>query len=153
MATDTARIYVDTSVFGGVFDDEFEAASREFFQQVADGRFRVVTSAAVDAEVQGAPEAVRRLYEAVLPLAEVLPVSPAARDLAEEYVRAGAVTARSREDALHVALAAIHGCDALVSWDFRHLCTLRAYPCLQRGERTARPSPDRDRVAVGGDPI
>ena len=28
------RVYVDTSVFGGVYDAEFELASRRFFEQV-----------------------------------------------------------------------------------------------------------------------
>jgi hypothetical protein len=32
------RIYADTSVFGGVFDDEFAAASKIFFDQVEQGQ-------------------------------------------------------------------------------------------------------------------
>ena len=28
------RVYADTSVFGGVFDEEFQVASRTFFEQV-----------------------------------------------------------------------------------------------------------------------
>ena len=28
------RVYADTSVFGGVFDEEFEDASRAFFDQI-----------------------------------------------------------------------------------------------------------------------
>jgi len=46
------RVYVDTSVFGGVFDVEFEEASREFFAQVVEGRFRLVASAVVDREIR-----------------------------------------------------------------------------------------------------
>lgn len=38
------RVYADTSVFGGVFDQEFEIASRVFFEQVKQGLFRLVTS-------------------------------------------------------------------------------------------------------------
>jgi hypothetical protein len=34
------RVYADTSVFGGCFDPEFEAASTAFFREVAAGRFR-----------------------------------------------------------------------------------------------------------------
>ncbi|MCX5639117.1 MAG: hypothetical protein NTX52_15695 [Planctomycetota bacterium] len=30
----TIRIYADTSVLGGVFDEEFEAASKAFFNAV-----------------------------------------------------------------------------------------------------------------------
>lgn len=41
------RVYADTSVFGGAFDEEFQAASRTFFDQVRNGRFKLVTSALV----------------------------------------------------------------------------------------------------------
>jgi hypothetical protein len=32
-------VYTDTSVIGGVFDDEFSMPSREFFDLVQQGRF------------------------------------------------------------------------------------------------------------------
>lgn len=37
-------VYTDTSVFGGVFDDEFTTASREFFDLVQRGRFELMVS-------------------------------------------------------------------------------------------------------------
>jgi hypothetical protein len=39
------KTYVDTSVFGGVFDDEFDVASQRFFKQVKQEEFILVTSA------------------------------------------------------------------------------------------------------------
>jgi len=33
------RVYVDTSVFGGVFDTEFQRASQDFFDQIKNGQF------------------------------------------------------------------------------------------------------------------
>jgi hypothetical protein len=44
------RIYADTSVFGGCFDDEFQRISRQFFAEVASGRFIVVISTATTRE-------------------------------------------------------------------------------------------------------
>ena len=38
------RVYVDTSVFGGVFDKGFDVASKEFFAEVTAGRFVVLLS-------------------------------------------------------------------------------------------------------------
>lgn len=35
-------VYVDTSVFGGVFDKEFEQASGAFFDRVRDGALEVL---------------------------------------------------------------------------------------------------------------
>jgi hypothetical protein len=37
-------VYADTSVFGGCFDPEFEAASWEFFREVREGRFVLIVS-------------------------------------------------------------------------------------------------------------
>ena len=38
------RVYADTSVFGGVFDLGIDRASLEFFEQIGQGRFELVTS-------------------------------------------------------------------------------------------------------------
>ena len=38
------RVYADTSVFGGVFDAEFEAASMAFFDLVRRCPFRLIVS-------------------------------------------------------------------------------------------------------------
>ena len=56
------RVYVDTSVFGGVFDKEFEEGSRIFFERVRAGEFTVVISSTVSDELHDAPEAVRAYY-------------------------------------------------------------------------------------------
>ena len=51
METKAARVYADTSVFGGVFDEDFEQASTRFLEQVRRGRFELVSSAVVQAEI------------------------------------------------------------------------------------------------------
>jgi predicted nucleic acid-binding protein len=126
------RVYADTSVFGGVFDVEFEEASREFFAQVVEGRFRLVASAVVDREIRPAPVQVQVLFAALLPLADIVPVTAEAEGLAWAYIEAGAVTADSQEDALHVAPATVHGCQLVVSWDFRHLVHFTRSPVFRR---------------------
>ncbi len=50
------KVYADTSVFGGVFDEEFAEPSKEFFAEVKSGRFDLVVSAVVQAEIASAPE-------------------------------------------------------------------------------------------------
>jgi len=61
------RIYVDTSVFGGVFDDEFENVSKEFFQQIKDNQLSLVTSALVQEEILEAPQKVINFFDSILP--------------------------------------------------------------------------------------
>lgn len=36
------RIYIDTSVIGGYFDEEFEFYTKLFFEQVFNGNFKVI---------------------------------------------------------------------------------------------------------------
>ena len=49
------RVYADTSVFGGVFDEEFETASKVFFDAVKKGSFKLITSELVREEIQVGP--------------------------------------------------------------------------------------------------
>jgi predicted nucleic acid-binding protein len=115
------RVYADTSVYGGVFDDAFRDVSRRFFDEVKAGRFRLVVSPVVADEVARAPETVRALFQQVAPLAEhVAAVADAVR-LQQAYVTAGIVGPASLSDALHVALATVHGCRLIVSWNFKHI--------------------------------
>ena len=53
-------VYADTSVYGGVFDEEFSEASKAFFQQVREGRFTLAVSPLVEEELFQAPEPVRQ---------------------------------------------------------------------------------------------
>jgi predicted nucleic acid-binding protein len=53
------RIYADTSVLGGYFDDEFAEYSRKLFEEVKAGKFLLVVSEAMLDELQQAPDEVR----------------------------------------------------------------------------------------------
>jgi predicted nucleic acid-binding protein len=60
------RVYADTSVFGGVYDEEFTAPSRAFFERVRAGRFELVVSPLVAEEITDAPEPVRELFDQII---------------------------------------------------------------------------------------
>jgi len=53
------KVYADTSVFGGVFDEKFAEASSLFFKQVKQGRFQLIISDVVRREMEDAPRQVR----------------------------------------------------------------------------------------------
>jgi predicted nucleic acid-binding protein len=115
------RVYADTSVYGGVFDAGIDEPSREFFQQVKLGQFELITSDPVIAELRDAPARVRRLFEELLPLAEIAAVSLEAIRLQNSYLKAGIVGPKSATDALHVAMATVRHCRVIVSWNFKHI--------------------------------
>ncbi len=121
-------VYVDTSVFGGVFDEEFAEASRAFFNQVQSGRFDVLVSSVVLDELLDAPEQVRRFYASLGSRVTVAELSEAALELVRHYIAAGIVGERWRADAQHVAVAAVRGCRAIVSWNFRHIVHFEKIP-------------------------
>lgn len=122
------RTYADTSVYGGLHDEEFADDSRQFFEAVRAGRFELVTSAVVDDELERAPENVLADYQALLPHAAVAEVSDEALDLQEAYLAAGILSPTWEDDALHIALATVHGCELIVSWNFKHIVHFQKIP-------------------------
>lgn len=60
------RAYIDTSVFGGYFDEGFDEASRRFFELVEAKHIVPLISDVLLAEVGRAPEAVRDLLAQVV---------------------------------------------------------------------------------------
>jgi len=122
------RVYVDTSVFGGAFDKEFKEASRVFFDRVRAGEFAVVISSTVSDELLDAPEPVRAFFRELAAHIEVAEIDSVAFDLQAAYLDAHVVTARWDADALHVAVATVSGCRAIVSWNFKHIVNFRRIP-------------------------
>jgi hypothetical protein len=122
------RIYVDSSVFGGVEDVEFKRPSKLFFDAIRQGKVHPVLFALVLWELDSAPPPVLALFQDILPLAKAVEVEPAALRLRYAYLRARIVTQRWAADALHVAVASVAGCSAIVSWNFKHIVNYRRIP-------------------------
>lgn len=125
------RIYADTSVVGGCFDEEFAAESLRFFGLVRSGRIRLLISDLVIAELEDAPEPVRQFLTLISEDAvEDVPLSQEITALRDAYIAAGVVGRRWLDDAGHVAAATIAKADAIVSWNFKYIVRLdkmRAY--------------------------
>jgi len=117
----TRRAYIDASVFGGAFDEEFTEDSRAFFDQVDQARFVILTSGLVADELAEAPAEVREFFDRLLAKAELVEVDGPALALQAAYLDAGILTPKWADDALHVALATVAGADLIVSWNFRHI--------------------------------
>ena len=115
------KIYADTSVFGGVFDNEFSEPSKQFFDEVDAKRFVLVTSAVVEAEIEPASERIRMFFAKYARSANIADASREALELQLNYIKSGVVTEKSLDDALHVAIATVSHCDLIVSWNFKHI--------------------------------
>ena len=119
------RIYLDTSVFGGYFDPEFELWTKILFAKIKKGEFKVIYSRLTDIELNPAPERVRNLAIS-LPEnnMEFIGISDQALELAEQYLKENVVGKTSRGDCIHIALATLHNADILVSWNFKHIVNI-----------------------------
>jgi predicted nucleic acid-binding protein len=120
------RIYVDTSVIGGLFDMEFEVYTRLFFDRVNRKEIRLLVSDLVEAELINAPKEVIRYFRS-LPSdgLETVALTEESIRLAELYLAERVVGETSRTDCRHIAVATLARADALVSWNFQHIVNLK----------------------------
>jgi len=122
------RVYIDTSVFGGCFDPEFQKASKLFFERIKLGHFIPCVSSIVAQEIERAPAEVRNAFKEIEGNAEMLEIDTMAFDLRDAYLNAGIVTEQWAPDASHVAMATVARCAMIVSWNFKHIVNFRRIP-------------------------
>ena len=127
------RVYVETSVVSyltarparDIVVAGRQHSTREWWT-VAAGRFELVISDLVLQEAAGGDLlAARARLDALASLVR-LDATAAAQELTEHLVGSGALPARAARDAAHVAVAAAHGIDYLVTWNFAHIANAMA---------------------------
>ena len=119
------RIYIDTSVVGGYFDEEFKDVTRELFKRFENNEITFVVSDLLDLELIGAPKTVRELlYKFPADKFERVELTDEAVLLADTYIAEKVVGITSLEDCRHIALATVNKVDVLASWNFKHIVNL-----------------------------
>ena len=119
------RIYIDTSVVGGYFDEEFKEVTIAFFKRLEEEEIVFVISDLLDLELINAPQKVRELlYTYSADKFERVELTEEAVKLADTYVSENVVGKTSLEDCRHIALATINKVDVLASWNFKHIVNL-----------------------------
>lgn len=116
------RLYIDTSVFGGFYDDEFSEFTIPLFDRINSAEFILLFSTVTQDELENAPESVRNLVKQLkIDDTEFLETTDEVVDLATEYIEEKVVGQTSFVDCLHIALATIYRADYLISWNFKHI--------------------------------
>jgi hypothetical protein len=119
------RIYLDTSVFGGYFEPEFELWTKILFDQIKKGHYKLLLSRVIDIELTNAPQYVKELALSIPDnQIEFLDISNEATQLADTYIMENVVGETSRADCLHIALATLNNADILVSRNFQHIVNI-----------------------------
>ena len=94
-------------------------------------RFDLFVSPLVEQEVQrGDPDAARRRVEALGDL-QTLEIVEEAYELAAALISESALPAAAQDDATHIALAAVHGMDYLLTWNCRHIDNAEKKPAIR----------------------
>lgn len=116
------RVYVDTSVVGGTFDNDFQWQTAPFWEAVRNGNIVVIASNLLAEEIKGAPQHIRN-FIASLPESQIERVvsTEESDNLAKRYIDEKVVGKSSFDDCKHIALATIANADVLVSWNFKHI--------------------------------
>ena len=119
------RIYIDTSIVGGYFDNEFKVATIKLFERLDKNEVVFVVSDLLDLELINAPQQVRE-HLLKYPTDKFLRVelTEEAIKLADNYIQENVVGKTSLEDCRHIALATINKVDVLASWNFKHIVNL-----------------------------
>lgn len=125
-----ALIYLDTSVFGAICDEELPhriRVTKALFTQIENGKFECCVSDLVLLEIQRAPQPIRDLIEKIMRNLDVVfsEETEISRELSNSYLQGGAFPASAEMDARHLALAVVRGVDFVVSWNYRHLVNVK----------------------------
>lgn len=127
MAKFNRRFYIETSVISYLTarpsNDTIRAACQQITQSWWNsGRLTVssyISPYVIEEASAGDPKAAAERLE-VLHTIPVLPVSPEIPELAEFLLLGGGLPSKARIDALHIACAAYHEIDVLLTWNCTH---------------------------------
>ena len=119
------RIYIDTSVVGGFFDEEFKDATQRLFKRLEDNEVKFIISDLLELELIQAPKHVNELLlKYPTDRFERIELTEEIMNLADRYIAEKVVGRTSLEDCRHIALATINRVDVLASWNFKHIVNL-----------------------------
>jgi len=119
------RIYIDTSVVGGYYDEEFKEDTIKLFERFENDEIIFVVSDLLELELLNAPQRVRKLLLKYSPdKFERIELTEEAVQLAGAYIKEKVVGETSVTDCRHIALATINKVDVLSSWNFKHIVNL-----------------------------
>ena len=132
------KVYIETSVISYLTarpsNDSIKSACQQITRQWWDaGRVSVlafISPYVVEEASAGDPLAALERIEALRTI-PVLPIAPETLELAEFLLLGGGLPSKARLDALHIACAAYHEIDVLLTWNCTHIANPTKLPVLR----------------------
>ncbi|GHU39340.1 hypothetical protein FACS1894190_03470 [Spirochaetia bacterium] len=120
------KLYLDTSIISYLDQQDSPEKMTEthrFWDQLKAGVYSVVLSDVDIIEIDGCEEEKRDKLKNYLKDIEyeLIKSEPKAVDIASRIVDLGILKQKSFDDCRHIANAIVSGCDAIVSWNFKHI--------------------------------
>ena len=116
------RVYIDTSVVGGYYDEEFENDTKKFFKRIFREDFIIYFSEISETELSLAPARVKELKDKIPKTCyKYIELDDESKSLAQVYIDEKILGKSSYNDAYHIALTTVNRLDVLVSWNFKHI--------------------------------
>ena len=132
-------VYIETSIVSYLTarptNDLLAAAWQKIssdWQNTQSSRFSLYTSSVVTEEAgRGNPDAASRRLNA---LSEIpfLAITEAVVALSKALLQDGALPKKALDDSLHIAVAAVHGVDYLLTWNCRHIDNAEMKPVVRK---------------------
>jgi predicted nucleic acid-binding protein len=125
------KIYLDTSDIShldALDVPDKEADTKRLWEEIMAGTYGVVISDLTAREIDGCPEPKRTFIQSLMAniSSEYVERSEEAKRLSGLYFEVGGLPPKSKDDAMHIAIATVSGCDAILSWNFKHIVNIRA---------------------------
>lgn len=139
-----SKVYVETSVISyltarpsrDLISRGHQQLTRKWWAHAA-AAFDLYASRLVLAEAQLGDRAAAAARVAILEPLDLLAENADSRALAERLLAARGLPAKAAADALHIATAAVHGMDYLVTWNCKHIANARTLRVVAETCRSA----------------
>ncbi|MHC4444298.1 MAG: type II toxin-antitoxin system VapC family toxin [Planctomycetota bacterium] len=132
------KVYIETSVVSyltarpsrNILAAAWQQLTQDWWEKQG-SRFELFILTLVMAEAgEGDPDAVKRRVEMMQGIPD-LEVTDDVVALAKKLIDEGALPREALDDAMHVALATVHGVDYLLTWNCRHIDNAERKPLIR----------------------
>ena len=123
------RLYIDTSILGGLFDNEEPKrvnTAKMLLRLIKDCIYEGFISLLTLEEILNAPDRIHEQLNDKISESgfRILEETEESISLANAYVQDGAIPAKYRDDARHIAIGVFHEVDYIVSWNYKHMVNI-----------------------------
>jgi len=131
------KLYIETSVVGFMFATdapEKMEITKQFFDKEIEKHTPFVSELVLEEIEKTKEESKRNMLKGVIRShnLKALERTDEAEKLAKEYLKEGVASEKHFNDPLHIALAVVHGMDAIVSWNLEHIVKLKTMAIIRK---------------------